>query len=48
MAEGAGFSSNFPDGVSDLLFQTLADWNEQLKDAGFEFPAISFTKARGP
>lgn len=39
MAESGGDISNFSD-ASDLLFQTLADWNEQLKHSGIELPAV--------
>jgi hypothetical protein len=45
MAESSGESSNFPD-ASDILFQTLADWNDQLKHAGIELPAVPVEQPR--
>lgn len=45
MAESSGEISNFSPEVTDLLFQTLADWNEQLKHSGIELPIVPIAKA---
>lgn len=45
MAETPGESSNFSPDAADLLFQTLADWNEQLKHSGVELPAVPIAPA---
>jgi hypothetical protein len=40
MAETPGEISNFSPDATDFLFQTLADWNEQLKHSGVALPPV--------